>query len=130
MAGAQEARRAAPGALRTFGGRRVATDRAAWAFATGYQAALRALVPGLADDVLAAFCVTEAGGNRPRDIQTTFRDAGDGTLSITGAKRWSTLGPESTLLLVVGEVAASPDATAERSTLRVAPVPRMRRESR
>ncbi|HWS75601.1 MAG TPA: acyl-CoA dehydrogenase family protein [Quisquiliibacterium sp.] len=113
-------RHRAPFALSVAGG--LAADRAAWAFATGYQAALRALLPGLPDDVLAAFCVTEAGGNRPRDIQTTFRDAGDGMLSITGAKRWSTLGPESTLLLVVGQAVAAPDAPAARSTLRVAPV--------
>ncbi len=79
-----------------------AADRPGWAFASGYQAALRALLPGLPADTLAALCVTEAGGNRPRDIQTrvTAARAGGG-LRLDGAKRWTTLGPESTLLLVV-----------------------------
>lgn len=115
------ARHRAPFALSVAGG--LAADRVGWAFASGYQAALRAMVPGLADDLLAAFCVTEETGNRPRDIRTTFRDVGNGLLAIDGAKRWSTLGPESALLLVVGQVAASGDAPDARSTLRVAPVP-------
>lgn len=114
------ARHRAPFALSVAGG--TAADRAGWAFASGYQAALRALVPGLPDDLLAAFCVTEATGNRPRDIATTFHDLGDGTLSVTGAKRWSTLGPESALLLVVGNLAPVAGAPAARSTLRVLPI--------
>ena len=70
-----------------------AADRVGWAFASGYQAALRALVPGLSHDTLAAFCVTEAEGNRPRDIRTTIVPQPDGTLRIDGSKRWTTLGP-------------------------------------
>lgn len=115
------ARHRAPFALSVAGG--LAADRAGWAFASAYQAALRALVPGLPDDLVAAFCVTEATGNRPRDIHTVFRDAGNGRLAITGAKRWSTLGPGSTLLLVVGHASAASDAPDARSTLKVAPVP-------
>jgi hypothetical protein len=115
------ARHRAPFALSVAGG--LAADRAGWAFASAYQAALRALVPGLADDVVAAFCVTEATGNRPRDIHTTFRDVGNGRLAITGAKRWSTLGPGSTLLLVVGQASPAADAPAARSNLNVVPVP-------
>ena len=49
-----------------------AADRVAWAFAGGYQAALRALSPALPNDALAALCVTEETGNRPSDIQTTI----------------------------------------------------------
>ena len=45
-------------------------DRVGWAFASGYQAALRALLPELPADAVAAFCVTEESGNRPRDIHT------------------------------------------------------------
>lgn len=115
------ARHRAPFALSVAGG--LAADRAGWAFASAYQAALRALVPGLPDDLVAAFCVTEATGNRPRDIHTVLRDAGDGRLAITGAKRWSTLGPGSTLLLVVGQASPAADAPAARSTLKVVPVP-------
>lgn len=98
-----------------------AADRIGWAFASGYQAALRALVPGLlGDDTVAALCVTEEGGNRPRDIATTIAIQPDGAVVIAGAKRWTTLGPESTLLLVAGRVAGP---YAERPQLRVALVP-------
>src|SRR5882762_6575046 len=47
-------------------------DRVGWAFASGYQAALRALEPSLPDDAIAALCVTEAEGNFPRAIRTTL----------------------------------------------------------
>lgn len=98
-----------------------AADRIGWAFAAGYQAALRALAPDLPDDALVALCVTEETGNRPRDIQTTIGIGADGGLSISGAKRWTTLGPDSTLLLVVGRLA---DGDADgRPRLRVARVP-------
>lgn len=111
---------ATPAALAIAGG--FAADRVGWAFASGYQAALRALVPGLERDVLAAFCVTEEGGNRPRDIRTTLTREDSGHWRIDGAKRWTTLGPAGSLLLVVGAVAegATP---GERPTLRVARVP-------
>jgi len=98
-----------------------AADRVAWAFAGGYQAALRALFPELPHDTLAALCVTEAEGNRPRHIRTTIVPQGDGSLRIDGAKRWTTLGPASSLLLIVGALPAS--AEAGKPTLRVARVP-------
>jgi alkylation response protein AidB-like acyl-CoA dehydrogenase len=95
-------------------------DRVGWAFASGYQAALRALLPQLPDDGVAAFCVTEDGGNRPRDIHTSFTPLADGGVSISGAKRWTTLGPASSVLLVVG---AWPDnETTGRPRLKVARV--------
>lgn len=78
-----------------------AADRLGWAFASGYQAALRALLPSLPADTLAALCVTEAAGNRPRDMRTRIDAGASGRLRLDGAKRWATLGPESTLLLVV-----------------------------
>lgn len=102
-----------------------AADRVGWAFASGYQAALRALLPGLPHDTLAAFCVTEAEGNRPRDIRTTIAPQPDGTLRIDGAKRWTTLGPASTLLLIVGAlpVPVFVHDGVGRPALRVARVP-------
>jgi len=113
---------ASPAARAVAGG--FAADRVGWAFAGGYQAALRALVPGLRDDVLAAFCVTEAGGNRPRDIRTTIAPQADGTLRIDGGKRWTTLGPAGTLLLVVGALSSqASDTPPARPALRVARVP-------
>jgi acyl-CoA dehydrogenase len=96
-------------------------DRVGWAFASGYQAALRALLPDLPADAVAALCVTEEGGNRPRDIHTRFTPAADGSVSISGAKRWTTLGPDSSLLLIVGALPALDHAA--RAQLKVARVP-------
>ena len=110
---------AGPAALAISGD--FAADRVGWAFASGYQAALRALVPDLPRDTLAAFCVSESGGNRPRDIRTTIMPQADGMLRIDGAKRWTTLGPASTVLLIVGALPGAPGAM--RSALRVARVP-------
>jgi acyl-CoA dehydrogenase len=42
-----------------------AADRLAWAFCSGYQEALRALIPNLPADALVSFCVSESGGNHP-----------------------------------------------------------------
>lgn len=101
-----------------------AADRIAWAFASGYQAALQALLPDLPAGAMAAFCVTEEAGKRPRDIRTTITTTSAGSISISGAKRWTTLGPHSTLLLVVGrEVDAAGGDNGERPRLRVARVP-------
>ncbi len=75
-------------------------DRIAWAFASGYQAALHALLPALPADVVAAFCVTEAEGNRPKDIHTTLERDGEAGWRLNGSKRWTTLGPEGALFLV------------------------------
>jgi hypothetical protein len=90
-------------------------DRVGWAFASGYQAALRRLIPGLAPQKLAAFCVTEEGGNRPRDITTRIEPDG-GSWTVSGAKRWTTLGPHSSTLFVVGTLGA---ATLGRPALKV-----------
>ena len=114
---ANAAANASPMARAIAGG--FAADRVAWAFASGYQAALRALLPDLPDASMAAICVTEETGNRPRDIATTITHGADGSIAISGAKRWTTLGPASTLLLVVGREAGNDD----RPRLRVARVP-------
>ena len=71
-------------------------DRVGWAFASAYQSALRALVPDLPVDTVAALCVTEKDGNSPRSICSEWRDG-----LLNGAKRWTTLGPEGQLFLVV-----------------------------
>lgn len=96
-------------------------DRIGWAFASGYQAALRALLPQLPADAVAAFCVTEESGNRPRDIRTRITPQADGAVVISGAKRWTTLGPDSSLLLIVG--ALPPAENSARAILKVARVP-------
>ncbi|MEK8050520.1 acyl-CoA dehydrogenase family protein [Ideonella sp. DXS22W] len=108
-----------PLAMALLGG--FAADRVAWAFASGYQAALRALCPDLPGDALAAFCVTEDTGNRPRDIRSTLTAQAGGGWQLDGAKRWTTLGPSGTLLLVAA--ALPPQAGDERPQLRLLRVP-------
>ncbi|MEP4525165.1 MAG: acyl-CoA dehydrogenase family protein [Alloalcanivorax venustensis] len=85
-----------------------AADRVGWAFAAGYQSALRQLIQvngGTVDDhELLAMCATEAAGNRPRDIETRIADDGPGGVTVTGRKTWTTLGSACTGLLVVGRV--------------------------
>ncbi len=75
-------------------------DRVAWAFLAGYLAALRRLVPGLPNGRLAALCVTEKSGNRPRDIETRLETDGTGAMRLYGAKQFVTGGTAADLLLV------------------------------
>jgi acyl-CoA dehydrogenase len=89
-------------------------DRLGWAFASGYQAALRALDPSLPDDTIAALCVSEAEGNSPRAIRTTLTRQGEG-FRLDGDKRWATLGPEGGLFIVIAREAGS---DAERPSLK------------
>ena len=93
-------------------------DRTGWAFASGYQAALRALFPGLPEDRICALCVTEADGNTPRAIRSTLQQTQDGW-RLEGAKRWTTLGPDGGLFLVAARDA---EIAGERPALRVARV--------
>jgi acyl-CoA dehydrogenase len=83
-----------------------AADRIGWAFASGYQAALRALEPGLPADAVVALCVTEAGGNRPKDIHSSLERDGEAGWRLTGSKRWTTLGPAGALFLVAARDAS------------------------
>src|SRR4051794_15581000 len=67
-----------------------AADRVGYAFAAGYQAALRALAPDLPPDRIASLCVTERGGGHPRAIETRLTPAAAGA-RLDGSKRWATL---------------------------------------
>lgn len=94
-------------------------DRLGWAFASGYQEALRQLVPALPPKARVALCATEEGGNHPRAIEARLEPA-DGAFRLSGAKKFTTLGTHADLLLVV----ASEGETAEgRKRLAVACVP-------
>jgi len=94
-------------------------DRLGWAFASGYQAALRALDPSLPDDAIAALCVTEADGNFPRAIRTTLTPQGDG-FSLSGEKRWTTLGPGGGLFVVIAREAGTSEDRPRLKAVRVA----------
>lgn len=72
-------------------------DRLGYAFAGGYGEALRALVPDLAG--VSALCVTEAGGNHPKAIETKLVAVAGG-YEVTGHKKWATIGSLAQSLLV------------------------------
>lgn len=91
-------------------------DRVGWAFASGYQAALRALFPDAPADRICALCVTEADGNSPKAIKSSLRKNGDSWL-LNGAKRWTTLGPDGALFFVAARDEA---ASVERASIRIA----------
>jgi alkylation response protein AidB-like acyl-CoA dehydrogenase len=121
VAGWMDAHRAATSGLAPIdaallGG--AAADRVAYAFAAGYAAALRALVPSLPEGALAAFCATEAGGVHPRAIETRL-DARAAPATIRGHKRFVTFAEHADTLLVVASEGAGPDG---RNRLRVARV--------
>jgi alkylation response protein AidB-like acyl-CoA dehydrogenase len=96
-----------------------AADRLGYAFASGYQAALRALVPDLPPDRVASICVTERGGGHPRAIETRLERLGDGRVRITGHKRWATLGDHGGLLLVVASAGADAQGKNRLHVVRV-----------
>jgi hypothetical protein len=73
------------------------------------------VLPSLPDDAIASFCATERGGNRPRAIATRLTN-GAGGLTVSGAKRWSTMAPLASTLLVVASEGVD---DAGRNRLRV-----------
>lgn len=96
----------------------LSADRAGYAFAAGYQAALRALVPSLPRDELASLCATEEGGAHPRAIRTALRREEDG-YRLDGRKLFATLGTDAGVLLVV---ASAGEGDGGRNRLAVAAV--------
>ena len=90
-------------------------DRVGWAFASGYQAALRALFPEAPGDRICALCVTEADGNSPKAIRSSLRKEGAAWV-LNGAKRWTTLGPAGSLFFVAARDEA---AAGERPAIKV-----------
>lgn len=74
-------------------------DRLAWTFFTGYQEAIRRLLPGLPATAICAMAITEAGGNHPRDIQTGIVPADRG-YRLNGEKRFITGGAHAERLFV------------------------------
>lgn len=95
-----------------------AADRLGFAFAGGYAAALRVLVPELGETPT-CLCATEAGGNHPRAIETRLTAASTGFV-LDGHKRWATLGSLAEQALCVakrGERDGRPDLVLVRVSL-------------
>ncbi len=88
------------------------TDRVAFAFAGGYQAALRHMVPALPNDHVVSLAITEEGGGHPRAITATLTPTEKGPKGgylLSGHKKWITLAAEATLLLVAASTGKTPD---------------------
>lgn len=88
-------------------------DRLAFAFASGYQAALRRLSPELPPGIL-SFAVSEATGSHPRKLTCAARSGAGACRRLTGDKSFATLGPVADYFVVVARGEAS---TADRPHL-------------
>ena len=89
-----------------------------YAFASGYQSALRALVPGLSCAEFCALCVTESGGNHPRAIESTL-ESRDGSLVLTGRKTFTTGGTQADTLLVAARAGEGADGLPQLKMVKV-----------
>lgn len=98
----------------------VTADRVGYAFAAGYQAALRRLDPSLPEDRICCLSVTEEGGGHPRAVQATFTPiAGETAYALSGRKKWATLSSAGGVALAVASVGVDSEG---RNRLRVARV--------
>ena len=93
-----------------------AADRLAFAFAAGYHAALRALVPGGNVDAVVALAATEEGGAHPKAIRTHVENG-----ALSGEKKWITLADVAKSFLVLATLGVD---DAGRSKLRLVRVDR------
>ncbi|MFE9582981.1 acyl-CoA dehydrogenase family protein [Nocardia sp. NPDC006044] len=80
-------------------------DRLGYAFLSGYQEALRTLIPDLPADELVALCATEAGGGHPSAIRTTLAED-QGAVRLNGTKTFATLGMLAHRLVVIASAGA------------------------
>ncbi len=88
------------------------SDRLAYAFAAGYECALRRLVPALPPGTIVSFCVTEEKGGHPSSIATALTRDGESpgkTWMLDGKKRFATMAPDAGLLLVAASTGITPE---------------------
>lgn len=94
-------------------------DRLAWVFASGYTEAVRALVaPARNLDGVVSLCVTEAGGNSPKAIETRL-NAGANTVSgtMSGTKTMVSGGPWADWFVVLASRGEDEDGMKKLSLL-------------
>ncbi|OLS14064.1 MAG: hypothetical protein RBG13Loki_2242 [Promethearchaeota archaeon CR_4] len=99
------------------------SDHFAFAFAGGYQAALRHLVSSLSNEHVASLAITEEGGGHPKAINATLipkEKGGENAYILSGHKKWITLGSEATTLLVAASMGKTPEGLNQ---IRVVQVP-------
>lgn len=112
---------ATPAAAAVLGG--FAADRLAYAFGSGYTAALRQLLGADQAPLRRALCATEAEGAHPSKLQCTLTLDDEGGGRITGDKSFATLGHLADELLVVAVTGRDEQG---RNCLRVARIPAAR----
>lgn len=114
----REARRAWPEPIdqALIGG--VIADRVGYAFAAGYQAALRRIDPQLPEDRICCLSVTEEGGGHPRAVKATLTPVtGENAYTLSGRKKWATLSSAGGVALAVASTGTDDQG---RNQLRVA----------
>jgi acyl-CoA dehydrogenase len=96
-------------------------DRPGYAFASGYQEALRCLLGTAAPQigmVKLALCATEPGGNHPSSIQTRLEPDGDGHV-LTGLKTYATLASHADGYLVLASEGSDASGKNRLAAVRV-----------
>lgn len=84
----------------------------AFAFAGGYQAAIRRLLPSLAPDAFVALLLSEGKRQRPDELLTTLTPTGDGNHFLSGEKSYVMAGAAADFLLVVARQGVVADGRA------------------
>jgi acyl-CoA dehydrogenase len=79
-------------------------DRLGFAFAAGYQSALRVAFPELGWEHVAALCASETGGAHPRAIETTLKDG-----VLNGNKHYVSMGASAKRLIVIARAPEEKD---------------------
>jgi hypothetical protein len=98
----------------------VTADRIGYAFAAGYQAALRRIDPELPDDRICCLSVTEEGGGHPRAVKATFTPIdGEDAYVLSGRKKWATLSSTGGVALVVASTGTDAEGLNQLRVARV-----------
>ncbi len=94
------------------------SDRLAYAFAAGYQSALRRLLPSIPEGVFASFCITEERGGHPAAIAARIEKR-DGGYAVNGDKRFITMADEAELLFAAVTSGREPDGRNRIQVVRI-----------
>jgi acyl-CoA dehydrogenase len=100
--------------------------RLGFAFAGGYTEALHVLLPELPPRSITALCATEEGGVHPRAIRTTLTAVAPGRYELSGRKKWATVGPAASSLLVLASTGEDAGKNQLRAVLVRADAPGVR----
>lgn len=90
------------------------SNRVSYAFASGYESAIRHMVPKLPKEAVVAFCVTEEGGGHPKAIKSTLKKTdelidGEKKWVLNGSKKFITCADEAELLLAAASTGTTSD---------------------